>query len=230
MTTSRPLRLFFIRHGQTENFENPPFNGWRDAQLTETGRRQLQDVAAGLAGINFEAVYSSDLSRSVYGGERLAEVAGLPLTVDPQWREMNFGRWEGRTYKEIAGEDEALVKKIFAHDGDDVPFPGGGESSIGFSRRIETALADLAKKHPEGGRVAVVCHGGVCKVLWGLILKIPAHVAWRTVRQDFAAVNVADIYPSGPVVAHLVNGYLGPEGYHSGGPGYDRLAGNDLFD
>ena len=230
MTTDRPLRLFFIRHGQTENFDNPPFNGWRDAQLTEVGRRQLRDVAAGLTGIGLEAVYSSDLSRAVYGGERLAEAAGLSLTIDPQWREMHFGDWEGLTYREIAAESPDKVKKIFAHDeeGEHMTFPGG-ESSATFARRIEAALAALRERHSDGGRVAVVCHGGVCKVLWGLLLKIPPHVAWRTVRQDFAAVNVADFHSSGMVVAHLVNGYLGPEGYHQNGPGFDRLAGNDLF-
>ena len=228
MTKGQPLRLFFIRHGQTENHENPPFNGWRDAPLTETGRRQLDDVAAGLAPIAFDAVYSSDLSRAVYGGERLAQACGLALNRDPKWREMSFGRWEGLNYQQISERDGELIHRIFAHDGAEIPFPDG-ESSISFGRRIEAAFSDLRQAHPEGGRVALVAHGGVCKALWGLLLQIPPHIAWRTVRQDFAAVNVADIYPSGQCVAHLVNGYLGPEGYHGSGPGFERLAGEDVF-
>lgn len=228
MTKAKPLRLFFVRHGQTENHENPPFNGWLDAPLTQAGRQQLDDVVAALAPIAFDAVYSSDLSRAAYGGERLARACGLTLQSGPQWREMNFGRWEGLNYKQIVELDPDLIHKIFSHDGVDLPFPGG-ESSVSFSRRIEAAFEELRLDHPEGGRVALVAHGGVCKVLWGLLLHLPPHIAWKTVRQDFAAVNVADIYPSGQCVAHLVNGYLGPEGYHCSGPGFDRLAGADIF-
>lgn len=227
--SGRPLRLFFIRHGQTENYENPPFNGWRDAPLTPYGRLQLDQVAVGLAPIAFDAVYSSDLSRAAYGGQRLAEACGLPLNRDPKWREMSFGLWEGLNYQQIVERDSRLIHKIFGPDGYETPFPEGESSEI-FGRRIEGAFEDLRRAHPDGGRVALVAHGGVCKSLWGLLLRIPPHVAWRSVRQDFAAVNVADIYPDGPCVAHLVNGYLGPEGYHAAGPGFDRLAGTNIFE
>ena len=227
----RPLRLFFIRHGQTENFDNPPFNGWRDAQLTEAGRRQLDQVAEALAPVPFEAVYASDLSRAVYGGRCLAEKRGLGLVVGPQWREMSFGRWEGLTYGQIAPEDQAVIRRIFSPGGGgaDQPFPGGGESSSGFCRRVAEALAGLRAAHPEGGRVALVTHGGVCRMLLALFLKIPPESVWAVLQQDFAAVNMADIYPNDRVIVHLVNGYAGPEGYHRAGPGLERLVGEFIF-
>lgn len=228
MSKGKPLRLFFLRHGQTEHFENPPFNGWRDAPLTEYGRRQLEQAAEALSPIGLEAIYSSDLSRAVYGGRCLADRLGLELNTDRQWREISFGRWEGLNYQQILAEDSELIHRIFGPDGGEVPFPGG-ESSRVFGRRIERVFSGLKERHAEGGRVALVAHGGVCKVLWGLLLKLPPEVAWQTVRQDFAAVNVADIYPNGQVVAHLVNGYAGPEGYFKRGPGFDRLAGAGIF-
>ena len=226
-----PLRLFFVRHGQTENFETPPFNGWRDAPLTEFGRLQLDQVAEALAAVPFTAVYASDLSRAVYGGRRLAEKRGLDLITDPQWREMSFGRWEGLNYGQIAAEDQALIRRLFSPGGEgaDEPFPGGGESSAGFYRRVAGALEGLRNAHPQGGRVALVAHGGVCKMLWALILKIPPHLAWSVIQQDFAAVNVADLYPGGRAIAHLVNGYVGPEGYYQAGPGLARLVGESVF-
>jgi broad specificity phosphatase PhoE len=227
-----PLRLFFVRHGQTENFETPPFNGWRDASLTEHGRLQLDQVAEALAAVPFTAVYSSDLSRAVYGGRRLAEKRSLDLITDPQWRETSFGRWEGLTYNQISSEDQSLIRRLFSPGGggEDEPFPGGGESSAGFHRRVAEALEALKNAHPEGGRVALVAHGGVCKMLWALILKIPPSQAWAVIQQDFAAVNVADFYPGGRVIAHLVNGYVGPEGYYQAGPGLSRLLGTPIFE
>jgi broad specificity phosphatase PhoE len=228
---SHPLRLFFVRHGQTENFENPPFNGWRDAPLTEVGRSQLDQVAEALSAVPFKAVYSSDLSRAVYGGRRLAEKMGLDLIINPQWREMSFGRWEGLTYNQIAAEDRALIRRLFSPGGGgaDQVFPGGGESTTGFCRRVAEALDNLKAAHPEGGRVALVAHGGVCKMLWTLIFKMPPELGWAVLQQDFAAVNVADFYPNGRVIAHLFNGYAGPEGYHRDGPGLARLVGESVF-
>ena len=228
MAKNKPLRLFFIRHGQTENHENPPFNGWKDAPLTAEGQKQLEAVAESLGGIGFEAVYSSDLSRAVYGGRCLAEKAGVDLITDPNWREMSFGRWEGLNYSQISADDKELIDTIFSPDGADVSFPNG-ESSNSFGRRIEGALKDLWSRHPDGGKVAVVAHGGVCKALWAILLKISPHIAWTTIRQDFAAVNVADCYSSGANVAHLINGYVGPEGYHSPGTGFNRLKAEDIF-
>jgi broad specificity phosphatase PhoE len=221
-----------MRHGQTENFDNPPFNGWRDARLTEVGRGQLDQMAEALAAVPFKAVYSSDLSRAVYGGRRLAEKRGLELVVDPRWREMSFGRWEGLTYSQIAAEDQALVRRLFSPEGGDEErnFPGGGESTAGFCRRVAEALAGLRAAHPEGGRVALVAHGGVCKMLWAMILQISPKLAWPMMQQDFAAVNVADLYPGGRVIVHLVNGYAGPEGYHRAGTGLARLVGESVFD
>ena len=226
-----PLRLFFVRHGQTENFEKPPFNGWRDARLTEFGRRQLDQVAEALADVPFKAVYASDLSRAVYGGRRLAEKRGLDLVTGPQWREMSFGRLEGLAYDQVAAEDQALIRRLFSPGGGgaDEPFPGGGESSAGFFRRVAGALAGLREAHPEGGRVVLVAHGGVCKMLWAMFFKMPPELAWAVIQQDFAAVNVVDLYPGGRVIAHLVNGYAGPEGYHQAGPGLARLVGESVF-
>ncbi|UQZ88582.1 hypothetical protein C4J81_04920 [Deltaproteobacteria bacterium Smac51] len=221
MASTQPLRLFFLRHGQTESSGGyPPFNGWRDAPLTELGQRQLDHAAEALSHIPFDAVYSSDLSRAMYGGRRIAEKANLELKVESRWREINFGRWEGMTYKEIYAEAPELITKIFSPEGFDTPFPGG-ESLAAFFQRISRAMDELQAAHPAGGRIALVAHGGVCKALCGRFLKSSLETAWA-IWQDFAAINVVDIYPDGRIITRLINGCSGPEGF-------DRLAGADIF-
>ena len=229
MQHPNPLRIYFVRHGQTEHFEEPPFNGWLDAPLTSYGREQLDQVAEALSPIPFDAIYSSDLQRAVYGGEKLSATTKVPLVSDKMWREINFGRWEGWTYKQIVGDDKNLIKKIFSPEGFDTPFPDGGESCHEFAQRIKLAFEDLKSKHPSGGRVALVAHGGVCKALWGMMFNLPGASAWHIIRQDFAAVNVADCYPTDCYMARLVNGYVGPEGYFQSGPGFERILGKDIF-
>lgn len=229
MSHPRPLRLYFIRHGQTEGFIDPPFNGWTDAPLTPHGQKQLDQVAEALAPIPFDGVYCSDLSRAIYGGKKLAAQAGVPLVADKKWREMNFGRWEGWTYNRIEAENKDLIRSIFSPTGHNVSFPDG-ESSASFTLRVEAAFKDLSLKYPNGGRVALVAHGGICKALWGLILKLPPDSAWRVVRQDFAAINVADYYHDGYWSAQLVNGFAGLDGHFQKSDGFERLLGRSLFD
>jgi broad specificity phosphatase PhoE len=214
------LRLYFIRHGQTENFHKYPFNGWTDVQLTDEGRRQLDQTVTALAGVPLSAVYSSDLSRSAYGGLALARQMGLTLTASGAWREIHFGDCEGLTWQVIQETYPELAESIM-HPVRDVSFPGG-ESTVLFRQRIENALSDLIREHPSG-QVALVAHAGVGRAILASLLSLSLASMW-SIHQDFACLNVADIYPEGGCQVRLVNGYMGPEGYYQSGPGFDRIA------
>ena len=57
----RQNRLYLIRHGQIEGYENFPIYGHTDVDMTETGKLQMQKVAERLSMTEIKAVYSSDL-------------------------------------------------------------------------------------------------------------------------------------------------------------------------
>ncbi|MDR2141668.1 MAG: histidine phosphatase family protein [Deltaproteobacteria bacterium] len=214
------LRLFFIRHGQTENFGSYPFNGWTDVQLTDEGRRQLDQTVQALRGVPLTAVYSSDLSRAAYGGLALARELGLSLKAEKDFREIFFGKLEGLTWSVIQEKYPDLAERI-SHPGADVTFPGG-ESASQFRARVEGALARLLKDHPVG-QVALVAHAGVNRAILAGLLGLSLAAMW-SITQDFACLNVVDIYPEGGAQVRLVNAYAGPEGYYQGGPGFERIA------
>lgn len=216
------LRLFFMRHGQTEQFEHPPFNGWRNAPLTPEGRRQLREAAHALKGIPFDAVYSSDLDRAVYGGEQISRAAKVDLSQMPEFREIHFGDWEGLTWGEIQQRWPELSQQIFSSEGSETPFPNG-ESAVTFQARIKRALAIVLANHPSG-RVALMAHSGVCRTIWTLALNLTPSSMW-SIFQDYSCLNVIDFYPGGITVARLMNGFLGPSGYYKSGPGWECLKG-----
>jgi broad specificity phosphatase PhoE len=214
------LRLYFIRHGQTENFGEYPFNGWTDVQLTEEGRRQLDQTVAALAGIPLGAVYSSDLSRAAYGGLALARSLGLSLTAWGAFREINFGECEGLNWSVIKERYPDLAESV-VHPGADASFPGG-ESASQFKARVAAALGQLIKDNPVG-QVALVAHAGVNRAILATLLGLNLAAMW-SIAQDFACLNVVDVYPEGGCQVRLVNGYAGPEGYYGAGPGFERIA------
>jgi broad specificity phosphatase PhoE len=214
------LRLYFLRHGQTVNYQKYIFNGWTDVDLTDEGRQQLDHAVLALKDQRIDAVYSSDLKRALYGGRALAKQLGLEPRVEPKFREVSFGLCEGLNFTEIKERFPDLANDILKPDGGEFNFPEG-EGAANFRERVSGALVELRRNHAEGC-VALVCHAGVCRAILADALNLSNTEMWM-VDQDFACLNVIDYFQGGGLRVRLVNGYLGPNGYHQPGPGYDRL-------
>jgi broad specificity phosphatase PhoE len=133
--------LLLIRHGETDWNAEGRLQGHTDRPLNDHGRRQAQRLADELAGEELEAIYSSDLARARETAEIVGERLGLPVVLDPDLREKNWGTWEGLT--PVERDTVELV----------------GESTEEHAARTLGALRRIAERHPEG-RVLVVTHGG----------------------------------------------------------------------
>ena len=134
--------LLLVRHGETDWNAEGRLQGQTDRPLNDFGRRQARQLAEQLAGEEFEAICSSDLARARETAEILAERLGLPVELDPDLREKDWGNWEGLT----------------AVERDRVEFVG--ESTQAHQERMLRALARISAEHPVGGTVLVVTHGG----------------------------------------------------------------------
>ncbi len=97
--TNASTRLYLIRHGEVVN--HGVYNGQTDVDLTPRGLNQMQDLRERLKEKKIAAVYSSDLKRTRLGAEIIAQPHALIPESFSQFREMNFGRWQGLTYKEV---------------------------------------------------------------------------------------------------------------------------------
>jgi probable phosphoglycerate mutase len=133
--------LLLVRHGETDWNAEGKLQGHTDRPLNDYGRRQAQALADRLAGESIDAVYASDLSRARETAEILGAKLGLPVLVDPDLREKNWGNWEGLT------SDERLHIEF------------EGETSEAHRDRTLGAVQRIVERHP-GGRIVVVTHGG----------------------------------------------------------------------
>jgi probable phosphoglycerate mutase len=132
--------LLLVRHGETDWNADGRLQGQTDRPLSDYGRRQARQLADELAGEEFDAVYASDLSRARETAEIVGERLGLPVELDAELREKDWGTWEGLTSVER----------------DRVEFVG--ESTDAHQERMLRALRRISERHP--GRVLVVTHGG----------------------------------------------------------------------
>lgn len=198
---SEHQRLYLIRHGEIENASAARLIGRTDAPLSARGLEQAHRLAETLANERLSAIYSSDLQRARSTAQVIASRHNLPLIEHRAWREIDMGQWEGLTIKGIHDESPELVAQLFA-DPAAFQYPGG-ESFAGFIARLQSALSELLS-NTSYSKVALVTHGGVCRVLIGTALGMPPH-NWLRLAQDYGCLNVIDWYDGNPLL-RLLNG------------------------
>lgn len=149
------IEITFIRHGETEANAAGIWQGQGDASLSQTGKLQSESLRSRIEPDRYDRVISSDLTRTV----ETAEIAGLDPVLDPAWREMDIGSWEGLSRAKVHERFPDEIGRLMAGDRDVAM--GGGESWTTFTRRIDTAVEQLLTESPAGSRVLVMAHGGV---------------------------------------------------------------------
>ncbi len=159
-------RIIAVRHGETAWNVDSRIQGHLDIPLNDTGRWQARQLGQALADEPIAAIYSSDLLRAWDTAAEIARVAGVQPVAERGLRERGFGRFEGRTFREIEAEwpDHATQwRRRVPHW---VP-PEGGESLLSLRERIGRTVHALAARHA-GDAIVVVAHGGVLDALYRL--------------------------------------------------------------
>jgi len=194
-------RLYLIRHGQVVGYEQPRYNGHTDVDLTDLGRSQLEAVATDLEGTELAAVYSSDLIRARFGGEALVRSRDLELRIEPSFRELYFGDWEGLSFAEVneryPGAMERRRKDIVQNT------PPGGENVTELWDRVQGKWREVLAEH-RGSSLALVAHSGVNRAMILQALGSTPENIWR-VDQGYGCLNIIDYYEDGFVLVKLAN-------------------------
>lgn len=159
------MRLYLIRHGETEWNRQARWQGQHDVPLSDAGRRQAQQLGRWLRELRPQRGFVSDL-------ERARETARLALAhwrgrweIVPALREADFGRWEGRASSELSA---TAGERFAAYRAD--PWgsrPPGGESLQDVARRVAQWWRTVAGEldYREAAAYVVVAHGGSLRTL-----------------------------------------------------------------
>lgn len=147
------MKLYLIRHGQTEANFHKTHSGWGDVMLTVTGKEQARRIGRVLEKILFDKIYASDLSRARDTKELALPDAEYELC--PMIREINVGTLAGRPVADCVAEygDEYIQNKKAVNYK-----PYGGESYEEFRSRVRSFLEMMENSPYE--KVAAFCHGG----------------------------------------------------------------------
>jgi probable phosphoglycerate mutase len=186
--------LFLARHGQTEWHAENRYAGISDVALTETGRDQAERLGRWASTTNVDAVWASPLSRARATAAPAASALGLPIAIDGDLTEVDFGAAEGHTLAELPRADV----DAFLADPVNGAFPGA-EDPLKAVERGMTALRRIAYRHT-GERVLVVAHNTLLRLtLCGLLGISPS--SYRTVFPQVRNCAITEIRITGQATA-----------------------------
>lgn len=145
------MTVELIRHGETALQREHRYQGRLDVPLSQEGREGLKPALQSL-----NRVYVSPLLRARQTAALL--FSGAEQVVVPGLEEMDFGRFEGKNYRELS-DDPAYQSWV---DGLCLGPCPGGESKEAFCRRVCAAFATLLESARARGEdsLAIVAHGG----------------------------------------------------------------------
>ena len=178
--------IWLGRHGETEWTIRRRHTGTTDIPLTDRGREQAKRLAEHFAGVEFELVLSSPMSRAL----ETARLAGLEAAVDERLVEWDYGEYEGMTTAEIkqSRPDWDLWR-------DGCP---GGEDAGAIAARLEPLLDELRGR--DGGRIALFGHGHCLRALAGNWVGLGPE-GGRVLLLGTATLSILGVEHGGPVVA-----------------------------
>lgn len=147
------MRIWLIRHGETEWSKSGRHTGSTDVPLTDDGRAQAVAVAPFLAKQPFDLVLTSPMSRA----KETCQLAGLgdKAQIDPDLHEWNYGVYEGRKTVDI--RKEILDWSVW-----NSPIPEG-ENAADVGHRAQTVIDRLMNSG--AATIAIFSHAHFLRVL-----------------------------------------------------------------
>lgn len=155
------MRVYVVRHGESETNRDQKWTGWFDAPLTDKGRADAQKAAEFLKDISFDKIYSSDLSRAV----ETAKIAVPNCAVETSLllREIDVGSLANEGNSHLTSEQRYQIAENGFAD-------FGGETRAQIRERVKDALKLFENLDCE--TIGVFTHAGWMTTMLDVVLGV----------------------------------------------------------
>ena len=193
------LKLYFLRHGQTELSRDDTFCGsGLDPNLTEDGRRMAQAFASAYEKTKWEFIYTSTLRRTIQTAEPLQQ----PAEQRAELNEIAYGKWEGLTKEKVSVEFHDDYIKWQADPAWHPPT--GGETAVTIAQRALKLMEEI-RVSCANGNVLIVSHKATIRVmLCGLLGIDVGRFRYRLVC-PVGSVSIVELTAEGPLLHALAD-------------------------
>ena len=168
------LKLYIVRHGETEWNVIKRFQGQLNTPLTEKGMEKLRETGKKLENVLFDEVYTSELGRTIASAEIiLNENRGyknkkLELKKLAELNEVYFGVWQGLTYEEVFLKYPEEANNYFYNVKNYKAENVEAENLKDALERFLKGINKILDSH-ESGNILVVTHGTVLEMFMNYV-------------------------------------------------------------
>lgn len=151
------MKIYLIRHGQTDWNIQGKIQGSCDIPLNETGIRQAVQLTEGMKSRPVTRIFSSTLSRAMETARAVSRSQNVEIIPMDSLMEMGFGKWEGMTRDEMLEAYPQEYRSWCLNPGDSTP--PGGESQREVTDRCRAAVKEILRVTEGREDAAVISHG-----------------------------------------------------------------------
>ncbi len=179
------MRLYIIRHGETEWNKEKRLQGQCEVPLNEYGRELARITGQALSDTRFDIIYSSPLSRAYETAQIIAGEREIEIIKDDRLKEISFGVAEG-VPKDEQGEN---FKDFFFAPEKYVPSEGG-ETYEELVKRARDFIENIIyPQRNTDNSVLIVAHGAMNKALMLVLKNLQIKDIWKGEFQHNCCVN-----------------------------------------
>lgn len=168
------MKLILVRHVETIANANKQYIGWQESKITENGKKQILNLIKNLKNESVDYIYSSPLKRTLKVAECISETLNKKIIIEDDLKEMNFGIFEGKDYKQ-AMKDHELEWNEWIKDYKNYEIPQG--ESVNIVHKRVTKFIDKIKNKDES--ILIVTHGGIIHTIITYLLDLSIDDRWH---------------------------------------------------
>ena len=163
------MKLYLIRHGETEWNHLRKMQGQMDIPLNEYGIELAEQTAEGMKDIKFDRIFASPLIRAQKTAEYIAANSGIEVETDDRLKEINFGEGEGSNINEVKADPGHPLHNFFVHPDHFVPMEGGESFEQVQTRGLDFIKEVVCPLEGKAENVAIVAHAAIIR---SIMLKV----------------------------------------------------------
>ena len=197
------LTFYFLRHGQTALSREDVFCGaGLDPELTPEGREMAEVFVKAYREVEWQAIYSSSLRRTITTAQLLCDAVGINLRERADLNEIAYGSWEGLKKETVSQQYHDEYISWLADPAWHAPT--GGESAIVIARRGLQVIEEIQKQFTDGN-ILLVSHKATIRIILCSLLGIDVGRFRYRLACPVGSVSIVELTSSGPILKVLAD-------------------------
>jgi len=186
--------IHLLRHAAHDRVSRVLCGRMEGVALGEAGRAQAGRLAARMARLRLDALYTSPMQRCWETAEAIGRATGLAPQAEEAFNEIDFGAWTGLSFAALEPDPRW---RFWNTERDRAEAPGG-EAMRAAQARAVAGIAALLPRH-EGQAVAVVSHADILKAILLHYLAAPLQ-SYGGLEISPASLTTLVIWPGGGTI------------------------------